>query len=131
MTEAYLTPSSVRVAEVVRIGGAISPRDTHADMACGAEVMPEGADPEKWAKAQAIKARMAAASAQVRERNAGLEQVASITVVLHKSGQVSLSSERGGRPDSSSSAFDQALLGQRVQQLAQELRDILLYGVRL
>ena len=84
-----------------------------------------------WAKAQAIKAQMAAASAQVRERNAGLEHVASITVLLHKSGQVSLSSERGGRPDSSSSAFDQALLGQRVQQLTQELRDILLYGVRL
>lgn len=101
------------------------------EMAVCEEVMPEGADPDKWAKAQAIKARMAAASAQVRERNPGLEQVASITVVLHKSGQVSLSSERGGRPDSSSSPFDQALLGQRVQQLAQELREILLYGVRL
>lgn len=96
-----------------------------------AEPLPEGADPEKWAKAQAIKARMAVSFAQVRERNAGLEEVASITVVLHKSGQVSMSSERGGRPDSSSSAFDQALLGQRVQTLAQELRDILLYGVRL
>lgn len=96
-----------------------------------AEPIPEGVCPEKWVKAQAIKARMAVAFAQARERNAGLEEVASITVVLHKSGQVSMSSERGGRPDSSSSAFDQALLGQRVQQLAQELRDILLYGVRL
>lgn len=130
MTEAYLTPSSVRVEEVVRTGGAISPRDTHADMACGAEVMPEGADPEKWAKAQAIKARMAAASAQVRERNAGLEQVASITVVLHKSGQVSMSSLCGGGPDTGPWRFEQDLLGQRVQELAQELRDRLLYGVR-
>lgn len=96
-----------------------------------AESIPEVDCPEKWAKAQAIKAQQALEFAQVRERNAGFEQVASITVVLHKSGQVSLSSERGGRPDSSSSAFDQVLLGQRVQQLAQELRDILLYGVRL
>lgn len=95
------------------------------------ESMPEGACPEKWAKAQAIKARMDEAFAKVRERNAGLEEVATIKVVLHKSGQVSMSSERGGRFDSSSAPFDQALLGQRVQDLAQEIRDILLYGVRL
>ena len=118
MTEAYQAPGFVTVDAALQMVDAI----------------PEGACPQKWAKAQAIKAQQAAAFAQAHERNAGLEEVARISVVLHKSGQVSLSSERvckdGWCADSSSCAFDQALLGQRVQELAQELRDILLYGVR-
>jgi hypothetical protein len=95
-----------------------------------AESIPEGACPEKWAKAQAIKAQLALEFAQARESNAGLEEVASITVVLHKSGQVSMSSLCGGGPDTGPWRFEQDLLGQRVQELAQELRDRLLYGVR-
>lgn len=95
-----------------------------------ADSMPEDACPEKWAKAQAIKARQAAAFAQARERNAGMEEVASITVKLLKDGRVMTSSLCMGAPDTGPRFFEQALLGQYVQELAQELRDRLLYGVR-
>jgi len=93
--------------------------------------MPEGACPEKWAKAQAIIASQEAAAARACERNAGMEEVASITVKLLKNGRVMASSLCMGRPDSGWWVFEQDLLGQNVQELAQELRERLLYGVRL
>lgn len=91
--------------------------------------IPVGACPQKWAKAQAIKARQVAVFAQARERNAAMAEVASITVTLHKGGLVSMKSECCGQPDALYAPFAQDLLGQRAQELAQELRDSLLYGV--
>lgn len=114
MTEAYQAPGFVCVPEA----------------GSGADSIPEGVCPEKWVKAQAIKARQAAAFAQTRERNAGMDEVASITVKLLKDGRVMTSSLCMGGPDTGPWFFEQALLGQNVQELAQELRDRLLYGVR-